>query len=82
MLGWKEDEKDKPYKLAILEITEQMLRVMGKKTPVKSFYILQVKKLKQLMSKERTEVHIINGISPHTYPPQQIYSKYFSLMHT
>lgn len=54
----------------------------GEKNPVKSFYILQVKKLKQLMSKERTEVHIINVISPQTYPLQQIYSKYFSLMHT
>lgn len=27
----KEGEKDKPYKLAILEITEQILRVAGEK---------------------------------------------------
>lgn len=36
----KEGERDKPYKLAVLETTEQILRVAGGKKPVKSFYIL------------------------------------------
>ena len=39
--GKKEDKKDKPHKLAILEITERILRRGGwGEKPVKSFYIL------------------------------------------
>lgn len=48
--------------------------------PVKSFYILQVKKMKHLISKERSQVRNINVFSPRiTHSNKSI--GHFSLIH-